>query len=81
MELQAAEEGERDGEVGEEVGGEGFERGGVGIGLWWWWEGGGHDERRKGSGEVRVQGVRGMLAIIIASDDYVYIYKYSMSIL
>jgi len=39
VELDAAEEGEGEGEVGEEVGGEGLEGGGVVVGLG---EGGGH---------------------------------------
>lgn len=49
MELEAAEEGEGGGEVGEKVGCEGREGGGVGVGLWWWWggEGGGHDKGKK----------------------------------
>lgn len=47
MELEAAEEGEGGGEVGEKVGCEGREGGGVGVGLWWWGEGGGHDKGKK----------------------------------
>lgn len=46
MELEAAEEGEGFGEVGEEVGCEGCEGCGVGVGLWWWRGGGGHDKGR-----------------------------------
>lgn len=38
--LEAAEEGEGEGEVGEKVGREGGEGSGVGVG---WWEGAGHD--------------------------------------
>lgn len=54
MELEAAEEGEGFGEVGEEVGCEGCEGCGVGVGLWWWRGGGGHDEGEDGQSVVNI---------------------------
>ncbi len=45
MELKAAEKGEGEGEMGEEVGCEGREGSGVDVGLWE--DGGGHDGGRK----------------------------------